>query len=83
MKRIERLIYRFKLLFIIKIHNIILVMHLEFVIIVNSNSYKRYFIISFFVIVDNEKKYEIERLIKKRLRRFDYIKQIIIQYLVK
>ena len=37
--------------------------HLEPVIIIALNSYKRHFIISSLIIVDNEKEYEIERLI--------------------
>ena len=81
MKRIERLTYRLKLLFIIKCHNIVSMIYLKFVIALNS--YKRYFIVSSFVIIDNEKKYEIERLIRKRYRRFDQIKQAIIQYLTR
>ena len=44
------------------------------IIIVTSNSYKRYFIISSFIIIDNEKKYEIERLIKKRYRYYKNVK---------
>ena len=63
MKRIDRLIYRFKLLFIMKIYNVILIMHLESVIVFILNSYKRYFIILSFIIINNEEEYEIERLI--------------------
>ena len=74
MKRIERLIYRLKLLFIIRIHDVISIMHLEFVIIVILNSYERHFIVLSFIIIDNEEEYEIERLIRKRLRRFERVK---------
>ena len=66
-----------------KIHNVVLIIYLKFIINVISNSYKRHFIISSLIIIDNEKEYEIERLIRKRLRRFNRIKQAIIQYLTK
>ena len=42
-------------------------MHFKFIIIINSNSYKRYFIISFFVIVDNKKKYRDWTINKKNV----------------
>lgn len=65
MKRIERLTYRFKLSFIVKIYNVVLIMHFKLIIIATSDSYKRCFIILLFIIIDNEKEYKIERLIKK------------------
>ena len=67
-----------------KIHNVVLIIYLKFIIIIIiSNSYKRYFIILSLVIIDNEKKYEIERLIKKRYRRYKRVKQAITQYLTR
>ena len=41
-------------------------MHLKSIIILISNLYKYYFIVLPLIIIDNEKKYEIERLIRKR-----------------
>ena len=83
MKRIGRLTYRIKLLFIIKIHDVIFVVYFEPVTIFVSDPYGRYFIIPLFVIVDNEKKYEIERLVRKRQRRYGRAKQTITKYLAR
>ena len=66
-----------------KIHNVVLIIYLESIINVTLNPYKRHFIVSSFVIVDNEKEYEIERLIRKRLCRFGRVKQTITQYLIR
>ena len=64
-EKIKRLICYFRFSFIIKIHNIVLIMYLKPTIISISNLYNRHFIIPLFIIIDNEKEYEIERLIKK------------------
>ena len=83
MKRNKRLIYRLKLSFIIKIHNVISIMHFKSIIIIISDSYKHYSIVSSLVIINNEKEYEIKHLIRKRLCRFNHIKHIITQYLTR
>ena len=66
-----------------RIHNVILIIYLKSVIIIISDSYKRYFIILSFIIIDNEEEYKIERLIRKRLYRFKRVKQAITQYLIR
>ena len=66
-----------------KIYNVVLVVHLESIIASFSNSYNRHITTSSSVIVDNVKKYKIERLIRKRQRRYDRTKQATIQYLVR
>ena len=77
MKRIKRFVYRFKLSRIMKIHDVIFIIHFKLIIDFISNSYKRYFIVLLSIIINNEKKYKIEYLIKKRRRRFERFKSII------
>ena len=73
-KRIGRLVYRLKLSSIMKIHNVVSIIYLKSVITIALDSYERHFIISFFIIIDNEEEYEIERLIRKRYRRYERAK---------
>ena len=73
-KRIERLTYRLKLSTTMKIHNVVLVIHLKSAIAPVLDSYKRQLIVLSTVVVNNENKYKIERLIRKRQRRYDRIK---------
>ena len=66
-----------------KIHNIISVVHLEPATDPASDPYKRHPTVPPPVIVDNKEEYKIERLIKKRHRRFEKTKQPTIQYLAR
>ena len=49
-------------------------MHLELAIASNSDLYKRRVAISALIIINNKKKYKIDRLIRKRQRRFKCVK---------
>ena len=66
MERIRCLAYRFKLFFIIRIYNIILVVYLELVINLALDLYSRSAIILLVIIINNYNKYKIKRLIRKR-----------------
>ena len=66
-KRIERLIYRVKLPANMKIHNVIFITHLKPVTDPVKDSYRRRRLSTFVVIIDEEEKYEIEKMLKKRI----------------
>ena len=67
LERIERLIYRLKLSTNIKIHDVIFITHLKPVIDPAEDSYRRRRLLIFAIIIDDEKEYEIEKLLKKRI----------------
>ena len=66
LERIERLIYRMKLPVNMKIHNVIFIAHLKSIIDFAEDPYRRRRLSTFIIIIDDEKKYEIEKLLKKR-----------------
>ena len=66
-ERIERLIHRVKLSVNIKIHNVIFIAHLKPTIDSAENSYRKRRLSIFAIIIDDEKEYEIEKLLKKRI----------------
>ena len=74
--------YRFNLLFIMKIYNVISIIYFEPITDPALDLYKRYFSISLLIIVNNKEEYKIERLIKKRRCRFGR-SMLITQYLTK
>ena len=49
-----------------KIYNIISIIHLESAIASAIDPYKRQSIVLLLIIVDNEKEYKVERLLRKR-----------------
>ena len=55
-----------KLLVNIKIHNVIFITHLKSVIDFAEDPYRRRRLLISIIIVDDEKEYEIEKLLKKR-----------------
>ena len=73
-ERIERLAYRLKLSPTMKIHDVVLVVHLKPATAPVSDPYGRQPTVSPAVVVDNENKHEIERLVRKRQRRYDRAK---------
>ena len=73
-ERIERLAYRLKLSPTMKIHDVVSVVHLKPAIASTSDPYKRQPTVSSAVVVDNEDEHEIERLVRKRQRRYDRVK---------
>ena len=50
-----------------KIYNVIFLTHLKSIIDFAENSYRRRRLSAFAIIVDDEKEYEIEKLLKKRI----------------
>ena len=64
-ERIERLTYRMKLSINIKIHDVIFIAHLKPVIDSIENSYRRRRLSIFVIVIDGEKKYKIEKLLRK------------------
>ena len=67
LERIERFIYRLKLFINMKIHDVIFIAHLKPVIDFVEDLYRRRRLLAFVVVVDDEKEYEIEKLLKKRI----------------
>ena len=67
LERIKSLIYRLKLSINMKIHNVIFITHLKSVIDPAEDLYRKRRLLTFIVIIDDEKKYEIEKLLKKRI----------------
>ena len=67
LERIERLIYRLKLLVNIKIYNVIFITHLKPAIDFIEDLYRRRCLLAFVIVVDEEKKYKIEKLLRKRI----------------
>ena len=56
-----------KLFVNIKIHDVISITHLKPVIDLIKNSYRRRRLLISIVVIDEKKKYEIEKLLKKRI----------------
>ena len=71
LERIERLIYRLKLPINIKIHDVIFIAHLKSIIDPAEDPYRRRYLLILIVIVDGEKEYEIEKLLRKRIIKRD------------
>ena len=67
LERIEHLIYRLKLSINMKIHNVISIAHLKSVIDFAENSYRRRRLSISVIVIDGEKEYEIEKLLRKRI----------------
>lgn len=82
MKRIKKIVYRLSLLFNIKIHDIIFIVQLKFIINFISNSYKRRFLLFLFIILNDENENKIKRLLRKRVRYIKQFKIKIIEYLI-
>ena len=51
----------------IKIHNVISITHLKSIIDFVENLYRRRRLSAFVIVIDEEKKYEIEKLLKKQI----------------
>ena len=69
-KRINRLTYEFKLSINIKIHNVIFVTYLKFIINSRDDFYQRRRVLTLFFIIDDVKKFKIKRmLVKRRIRK--------------
>ena len=66
-ERIERLVYRVELLDNMKIYNVIFITHLKPVIDSAEDSYRRRRLSTFVIVIDEEKEYEIEKLLRKRI----------------
>ena len=82
-ERIGRLAYRLKLPATMKIHDVVSVAHLEPATDPTKDPYGRVSAVPPPIIVDNHEEYEIERLVKKRLRRYGRAKLATTQYLVR
>lgn len=82
-ERIGRLAYRLKLTPTMKIHDVVSVVHLEPATPPDSDPYERQSTVPPAVIVDNHKEYEIDRLIRKKERRYGRAKQATVRYLVR
>ena len=67
LERIEHLVYRLKLFINMKIHDVISITHLKPTIDLAENPYRRRRLSIFTIIIDDEKEYEIEKLLKKRI----------------
>ena len=80
LERIERLIYRMKLPANMKIHNVIFITHLKPVIDPAEDLYRKRRLSVSVVIVDDEKEYEIEKLLKKRIVKRG--REWFVQYLI-
>ena len=66
-ERIERLIYRLKLFINMKIHDVIFIAYLKPIIDSTKDSYRRRRLLIFVIVIDDKKKYEIEKLLRKRI----------------
>ena len=66
LERIDRFAYKLKLLLNIKIHDIIFVTYLKIVTDFVEDFYRRYRLLIFVIVVKGEKKYEVEKLFRKR-----------------
>lgn len=71
-ERIEHLIYKLELFINMKIYNVIFIAHLKSIIDFNEDSYRRRRLSASIMIIDGEKKYEIEKLLKKRIIKQEY-----------
>ena len=56
-----------KLLVKMKIHDIIFIIHLKPIIDFIKDLYRRRYLLIFIVVIDGEKKYKIEKLLRKRI----------------
>ena len=82
-ERIGRLAYRLKLPPTMRIHDVVSVAHLEPATDPASDPYGRPATVPPAVVVDNHDEYEIERLVKKRQRRYGRAKTATTEYLVR
>ena len=82
-ERIGRLAYRLKLPPTMRIHNVVSVAHLEPATDPASDPYGRPATVPPAVVVDNHDEYEIERLVRKRQRRYGRAKNATTEYLVR
>ena len=65
LERIERLAYRMKLFVNMKIHDVIFITHLKPAIDSIEDLYRRRRLLTFIIVIDEEEKYEIEKLLRK------------------
>ena len=65
-KRIKRLIYRFDFFNNIRIHDIIFIIHFEFVIDFKKKLYKRRRSSLSIIIIDEKNKYQMKKFVRKR-----------------
>jgi len=82
-ERIGRLAYRLKLPPTMSIHDVVSVVHLEPATGPEEDPYGRHTEAPPPIVVDNEEEWEIDRLLRKRQRRFGKAKNATIQYLVR
>lgn len=82
-KRIGRLAYRLKLSPTMRIHDVVLIAHLEPATNPALDPYRRVSAVSPPIIIDNHKEYEIDRLVRKRQRKYDRAKTATTEYLVR
>ena len=69
LERIGRLVYKLELSPNMKIHDIVSVAHLEFVIDPAEDLYRRRRLSASAVVVEGEEEYEVEKLLRKRSTR--------------
>ena len=81
LERIEHLIYRLKLFINIKIYDVIFIAHLKSAIDSAEDPYRKRRLSTFIIIIDGEKKYEIEKLLRKRIIKRD--REWFVQYLIR
>jgi hypothetical protein len=82
-EKIGRLAYRLKLPPTMAIHNVVSVVYLEPATAPDADPYGRYAMVPPPIVVDNEDEWEIEKLLRKRQRRFGRAKNATSQYLVR
>ena len=63
-----------------KIYNVISITHLKPATDFAENSYRRRYLLTLIVVIDDEKKYEIEKLLKKRIIKRE--RKWFVQYLI-
>ena len=83
LKKIKRLIYRMKLSVNMKIHDVIFITHLKSSTDPIEDSYRRRRLSASTIVIDEEKKYKIEKLLKKRIikRKREWFVQYLIKWL--
>ena len=79
-ERIEHLAYRMKLSTNMKIHDVIFIAHLKSTIDFAEDSYRRRRLSTFVVVINEEEKYEIEKLLRKRIIKRG--REWFVQYLI-
>ena len=67
LKRIRRLVYKLELSLNIRIHDVVFVVYLKLIIDLAEDSYRRYRLLVFIIIVEDEEEYKIEKLLRKRI----------------